>query len=301
MPKRRLSTQSSIRLVKIAPGEKARFWDDCRAGGYICVGWDEVGSLLNFDSKDDLKTAFGRRCSYSPLWKADELWTLRELQPGDRIIANDGLTKVVGVGTVERPGYVWMPARRREGYCHTVKVRWDRTNWGGSEYKEIRRQPWNNTVASVSRELFELISGNAVPPELVTTEKATRERRKMLTRLVSLRQGQPRFRKALLRAYNSRCAISNCGVEAALEAAHIDPKRTAVPCNGMLLRADLHLLFDLRLVTVDPVTLRVLVKPTLKGSEYWKFHNKKIRVPENTAWRPRRQLLGDRLRLYISG
>src|SRR5579862_8020722 len=100
MSKKRLSSKSSIRLVKIAPGENARFWDDCRAGGYICVGWDEVGSLLKFNSKDDLKSAFTRLCSYSPSWKADELWTLRELRPGDRIIANDGLTKVVGVGTV---------------------------------------------------------------------------------------------------------------------------------------------------------------------------------------------------------
>lgn len=301
MGSRRLSSRGRVRLVKIAPGEKARFWDDCRAGNYICVGWDEVGNLRNFDSKDDFKTAFKRRCSYSPSWKANELWTLTELRPGDKVIANDGLTKVVGVGTVKKPGYVWMPARSPEGCRHTVTVRWDKTNWGRTDYIEIPRQPWNNTVAPVSRELFERVSGHAIPRESVISEKVTKEQRKMLTRLVRQRQGQPQFRKALLRAYDYRCAISNCDVEAAIEAAHIDPKRTAVPCNGILLRADLHLLFDLSLVTVDPVTLRVHVKPTLKRSEYWKFRDKKIRVPERSDWRPRRQLLGERYRLFMSG
>ncbi|HUI40917.1 MAG TPA: hypothetical protein VL523_03000, partial [Terriglobia bacterium] len=198
MGMRRLSPGTSVRLVKIAPGEKARFWDDCRAGQYICVGWDEVGNLRRFASKDDFKAAFSRRCSYSPAWKANELWTLMELRPGDRVIANNGLRKVVGVGTVRKPGYAWMPARRRDGYCHTVAVRWDKTNWGTAHYLEISRQRWNNTVAPVSRELFERVAGHAIPAESVITEKATKEQRTMLTRLVRQRQGQPKFRKALL-------------------------------------------------------------------------------------------------------
>jgi HNH endonuclease len=301
MGARHSSVQANVRLVKIAPGEKACFWDECRAGNYVCVGWDEVGNLKTFDSKDDFQTAFKRRCSYSPSWKANELWTLMELRPGDKVIANNGLSKVVGVGTVKKPGYVWMPARKRESYRHTVSVHWDKTNWGKADYKEIPPQPWNNTVAQVSRKLFESVSSHAIRGESVITEKATKEQRKFLARLVRQRQGQPRFRKALLRAYDNRCAISNCDVEAALEAAHIDPKKTAVPCNGILLRADLHLLFDLRLLAIDPVTLRVHVKPTLKGSEYWTFRNRKIRVPGRSDWKPHRQLLGDRYRLFISG
>lgn len=301
MGTRHLSFRGHVRLVKIAPGEKARYWDDCRGGNYVCVGWDEVGNLRNFDSKDDFKTAFKRRCSYSPSWKANELWTLMELRPGDRVIANNGLSKVVGVGTVKKPGYVWMPAKKRESFRHTISVQWDKTNWGNADYKEIPRQPWNNTVAQVSRKLFESVSGQVISGESVITEKAAKEQRKFLARLVRQRQGQPQFRKALLRAYDKRCAISNCAVEAALEAAHIDPNKTAVPCNGILLRADLHLLFDLRLVTVDPVTLRVRIKPTLKGSEYWKFRNRKIRVPGRSDLRPHRKLLGDRYRLFISG
>lgn len=294
--------QGSVGLVKIAPGVHARFWDDCRAGGYICVGWDEVGDLRTFGSKDDFKRAFKQRCRYSPSWKANELWTLRELQPGDKVIANKGLTKVVGIGTVKKPGYVWMPSRwRKGGYCHTVTVRWEKTNWGRTDFKEVPRQPWDNTVKEVSHDLFVRVSGSEFSGGSVITEKATHEQRNMLSQLVRQRRGQPQFRNALLRAYAHRCAVSNCDVEEALQAAHIDPKRTAVPCNGILLRADLHLLFDLALLAVHPDTLRVHLKPTLKGSEYWKLRDKRIRVPQRSDWGSSRQLLHDRYRLFISG
>ena len=59
------------------------------------------------------------------------------------------------------------------------------------------------------------------------------------------RRGQPKFRKALLRIYGGRCAITGCSVEAALEAAHVTPyrgERTNVPANGILLRSDIHTL-----------------------------------------------------------
>jgi len=283
-----------VRLVKIAPGENAYFWDDCRMGGYICVGWDEVGDLGKFKSKDDFKAAFKRRCRYSPPWKANELWTLIELRPCDRIIANHGLTKVVGVGTVEEPGYAWKPKRSPEGYCHTVKVRWDRTRWGKSDFIKVPRQPWNNTVKPVSRQLFERVSGRVIPPESITTGEAQREKRNRLLRSVRQRQGQPRFRAELLQAYGGRCAISDNDVPEALEAAHIDPDRRAVPANGILLRADLHSLFDSQLIGIEPATMRVHVRPTLKGSEYWTFNKRKVRLPEGSHLRPDARLLKER-------
>jgi len=60
--------------------------------------------------------------------------------------------------------------------------------------------------------------------------------------LIVRRQGQPEFRKKLLRAYNNRCAISGCDCPDTLEAAHIRPykgKHTNHVKNGILLRSDL--------------------------------------------------------------
>ncbi|MBY0528365.1 MAG: HNH endonuclease [Gemmataceae bacterium] len=87
------------------------------------------------------------------------------------------------------------------------------------------------------------------------------------------RQGQPAFRKRLLRAYNRRCAITGCAVESVLEAAHIVPYKGEITnhlANGILLRADFHTLFDLGLITVDEATMRLLVSTKLNGTGYEK-------------------------------
>lgn len=50
--------ERAVSLVKIAPGEQARLWDECLAGGYICVGWDEVEDLRSFGSKEEFEQRF---------------------------------------------------------------------------------------------------------------------------------------------------------------------------------------------------------------------------------------------------
>jgi 5-methylcytosine-specific restriction protein B len=115
-------------VVKIAPGEAARFWPECRDGGFICVGWDEVGDLNTFGSEEELRAVFAAHYPYNGnesavTAKARELWRLAQLQPGDLVVANEGQSKVLAVGTVVEPGYVWRPERAE--YKHTVTVTWD--------------------------------------------------------------------------------------------------------------------------------------------------------------------------------
>jgi putative restriction endonuclease len=97
-----------------------------------------------------------------------------------------------------------------------------------------------------------------------------------------VRRGQRAFREGLLQAFGSACCISGSQVEATLEAAHIRPYRgpgSHTPGNGLLLRADLHTLFDLRLITVMPYGT-VRVAPDLQGSEYEDFDERQIRRPD---------------------
>jgi putative restriction endonuclease len=92
-------------------------------------------------------------------------------------------------------------------------------------------------------------------------------------REIAIRRGQRGFRHALTAAYGGRCAISGCAIDGVLEAAHISPYRgveTNDPRNGLLLRSDLHTLFDLHLLTVLPDGT-VRVHPALQGSEYAAF------------------------------
>ena len=71
------------------------------------------------------------------------------------------------------------------------------------------------------------------------------------------RPEQSRFRTMLLEEYNNACVITGCTTQAALEAAHIIPfsqDGEDTLENGLLLRADLHLLFDKGFMAIDPNT-----------------------------------------------
>lgn len=106
---------------------------------------------------------------------------------------------------------------------------------------------------------------------------------------IARRQGQMGFRKSLLKAYAGRCAFTGCDVEQALEAAHIRPylgAHTNVVVNGLLLRSDLHTLFDLRLVRINPGDLKIEVSTKLKGDYYQAIAGKILRLPLTNAERP---------------
>lgn len=113
--------------------------------------------------------------------------------------------------------------------------------------------------------------------------------RQRTLRAVVTRQGQAVFRQQLLQIYNGKCAVTGCSVLEILEAAHITPylgPDTNHPSNGLLLRADLHTLFDLGLLAVDPNELRVRVAPAVQDNFYRSLHGIKVFVPQDEAVRP---------------
>jgi 5-methylcytosine-specific restriction enzyme B len=143
-------------VVKIAPGEIGRFWDDCLAGGYICVGWDRYGDLREYEDKAAFRARFDEISNYATkakrTAKANELWRLMELEPGDLIIANKGTSHILAVGEVIEPGYEWMP--ERDEFKHTVRVKWN------TEYAQDIEpvKSWATvTVAKVPAALYEQI------------------------------------------------------------------------------------------------------------------------------------------------
>lgn len=103
------------------------------------------------------------------------------------------------------------------------------------------------------------------------------------------RQGQAAFRQSMLKAYAGKCALTGCNVEQVLEAAHIRPylgAHTNVATNGLLLRADIHTLFDLGLVRVCSETLQVHLSNMLNGSQYQAIAGRRIELPGDPAARP---------------
>jgi putative restriction endonuclease len=118
--------------------------------------------------------------------------------------------------------------------------------------------------------------------------------RRRLTVSIVQRQGKSEFRRKLLTAYDGRCAISGCDAEAAIEAAHIIPYQGAQTnhiTNGLPLRADLHTLFDLYLLSIQPDTYEIIVAPELIKTCYQELIGQKLTLPKDSFALPSRDAL----------
>ena len=104
----------------------------------------------------------------------------------------------------------------------------------------------------------------------------------LVSRIIKQRRGQPDFRRKLLSAYGGVCSVTGSNATEALEAAHITPvahNGTMAISNGILMRADVHTLFDLGLLTVNPENMRVELSESLRDTDYAYLHDKKINLP----------------------
>jgi len=95
-----------------------------------------------------------------------------------------------------------------------------------------------------------------------------------------VRQGQGIFRKDLLVLYSGRCAISDFIPNAAVDAAHIIPYAESEDHdigNGLLLRSDLHNLFDDGLLRINPKSLTIELSKELNTTPYAAFDGALLR------------------------
>jgi putative restriction endonuclease len=111
--------------------------------------------------------------------------------------------------------------------------------------------------------------------------------------LVTPRLGQGAFRVLVTDVYHRRCAVTQERTLPALEAAHIRPYSEGgehSASNGLLLRRDLHSLFDSGYVTVTP-DLKFEVSRRIKeefdnGKHYYALHGQGIDVPDLAGQHP---------------
>jgi putative restriction endonuclease len=117
--------------------------------------------------------------------------------------------------------------------------------------------------------------------------------------LIAPRLGQGAFRIEVTDAYSRRCAITGERTLPALAACHIKPYAENGPHevnNGLLLRSDLHNLFDLGYLTVT-LDYKVKVSGRIRaeyenGRHYYEFDNKPLQVmPRDAQARPAKKFL----------
>jgi putative restriction endonuclease len=116
--------------------------------------------------------------------------------------------------------------------------------------------------------------------------------------LARRRLGQGAFRLLVTDSYERRCAVTGEKTLIILDAAHIRPVSVGGEHrvdNGLLLRSDVHTLFDRGYVTITP-DYKFQVSPRLKadwdnGKVYYDLGGRDVRLPRDERFRPSRQEL----------
>jgi len=163
-----------------------------------------------------------------------------------------------------------------------IPTNWHRSIVQGKSYsteEEIGKNLWHQIELKLEKyNLFDrdYIKGN----QLTVNEPIERYSKKYLTKV---RLGQGAFRVQLTDAYNRKCAITGEKTLPALEAAHIKKYSESGPnkiSNGILLRADVHKLFDSGYVTITSnyeIEISRKIKEEFEnGKDYYKHHGQKL-------------------------
>lgn len=256
-------------------------------------------------------------------------WTTagKELRPGDHVViwkakCRDEHRGIVALGEVitepylsgDRANTYWVDGVELPEGAEVVDIRYmvppGAPMWLTSETKDVigdlnvararggtvfhvTEEEWRRVVDALGGIPEDSAEARLSRYEPFSPESVEDGREKML-RAVACRRGQSSFRKALMEAYGGVCAVTGCHVAAILEAAHIypyqDDGRTNEVSNGLLLRSDIHTLFDLGLLGVTE-EYQVVVNSQLEGSAYADLHGRRIRLPKTKESKPSKEAL----------
>jgi putative restriction endonuclease len=143
---------------------------------------------------------------------------------------------------------------------------------------DIGKRLWNRTEELLQKYLYQ--NTDEEKSQFILEEPEAVYGKSVLTKV---RLGQGAFRVLVTDAYNRKCAISGEKTLPVLEAAHIKPYAESGPhfiSNALLLRSDLHKLFDSGYLTIT-TGYKVEVSKRIKeeyenGKEYYRFHGGEI-------------------------
>lgn len=238
-----------------------------------------------------------------PIGSIDGDWTYRYFQEGadprdrDKHATNRGLMDCI---RDDVPVAVLIQEQPRPGVRYRVWGLAKVTSWNEG-YFELIGYPKSGKLASTSDYSTKQHDYSGVQ-ETAAPIDAEDSRRK-IAQEIYVRQGGGAFRTAALRNFDSRCAITDCDVVPVLEAAHIVPylgTQTNAADNALLLRADLHTLFDQHLMSINPASLKVEIDDSLKASFYADLIGRNVNISKASSPEVLRQRLLERAAVLTS-
>lgn len=278
---------------KVAPGDHAYVWDECRDSGCITINWLNDRNFNDFASEQEIRQALPKKGDGSR--GAPSIWQfVNDIQIGDVVVANNGLSHVEGIGVVTsdylHPRHRDNPRRKEDNHCHARLVEWQ-----VMDRIDLRRQLFiRPTVESLDslqchvikraylkqspelkKTLDMLLPDDSQCAQAADVDEISNSRHVSSTTkkaLIDARLGQGRFRKDVLHQWGQRCAVCSAITQKAIRASHIKPWRDSTnderldPNNGLPLVASLDALFDVGLISFES-TGRMIISPNLSGAE----------------------------------
>lgn len=248
---------------------------------------DKVGSAYYLDNRNSvrLETLFCKiKVTFTSLDAKISLLAYEESLAAGISPESSALTvkaaiecgRLVSSISTKMSNYRHLDPRVEGGFKNGAKI--DKTTWTEyfvPELKKVDTLRLRQDIANESKydEFAFVIEENSEPvnesniPNDENTRQAYNRR---------VRNGQSRFRKTLITLYDSRCAFTKTNEETVLEACHIiSHAKTGDNSldNGLLLRSDIHVLFDEHLVTLANDGITVCVRQDVTAPEYTKLNN----------------------------
>jgi putative restriction endonuclease len=228
------------------------------------VGFFSVQAFLPLSVAWD---AFGERNGYASYTDFKKSIDQYRYKSGNNLEPNP----VIGCLALTNPVFFddsdWIPAP--ENWSNSIVV-----GKGYDDNEEVGARLWDQVQIRLERKNFFKSASSSIQTQLTVNsgnDGSPRYRENILSRV---RLGQGVFRVLITQAYQGQCAITGEHTLPVLEAAHIKPFSESGPntvANGLLLRSDLHKLFDSGYITITP-DYRMEVSTRLKDE----FHNGKI-------------------------
>lgn len=122
-----------------SPGKGAKIWDECYDNNIMAIGWDAIGDLRAYNSKDEIKQVMNKHYdpSRSYIHSACATWEFaNEMKPGDIVFAKNGMHLIIGRGIV-KSDYIY-DSQRKE-FRNIRNVEWtDRGEWECSRQSPMK-------------------------------------------------------------------------------------------------------------------------------------------------------------------
>ena len=143
---------------QIAPGEKARLWEDLKSSSIAAVGWKELDLDLTGKSKDELFALMSQKYPDNSERESQisttMLWNFLNLKPGLKFVSNKGRNLLLGLGEIKGE-YKFRPERNE--YRHTIDVDYYSVSEGGIPIPDELKGKFGKTIVPLDPDVFKKI------------------------------------------------------------------------------------------------------------------------------------------------